>query len=135
MRAWSEMFVCLGWGAALWGVLQIANLPGDWGHICGPWGCGPPIKALVTWHAFWAILLVLPALAAIGHLPALWLRRAGLAGILSGLMGLIGIAVRQTVHWLPSVSQSDQQYLVARYLFAVATLVDIRGMRWLVLLR
>ncbi len=125
MRARSEMFVCLGWGAALWGALQIANLPGDWGHICGPWGCGPPIKALVTCHAFWAVFLALPTLLAIGHLPSVWLRRAGLAATLAGLTGLVGIAVRETVHWLPLVSEADRQYLVDRCLFTVATLVDV----------
>lgn len=125
MRAPTDMFLCLGWGTALWTVLQIANLPGDWGHICGPWGCGPPIKALVTWHAFWAVLLVLPTLLAMRHLPAIWLRRVGLVSTLVGLMGLVGIAVREAIYWLPLVPQADQQHLTARCLFAVATLVDI----------
>lgn len=121
----SDMFLCLGWGMALWGALQLGNLSGEWGHVCGPWGCGPPVKALVTWHAFWAVFLVLPTLLAIWHLPAKWLRRAGLAVTLVGLMGLVGIAVWEAFHWLPQVSQAEQQHLAARYLFAIATLVDI----------
>lgn len=121
----SDIFLCLGWGVALWGVLQLGALPGQWGHVCGPWGCGPSIKALATWHAFWAVLLALPTLLAIRRLPAKGLRRAGLVSMFAGLAGLVGIAVWEAFHWFPLVSQAEQQHLMARYLFAVATLVDI----------
>lgn len=120
-----DIFLCLGWGVALWGALQLGNLPGEWGHVCGPWGCGPPVKALATWHTFWAVFLSLPTLLAIWRLPAKWLRRAGLVTMFAGLAGLAGVAVWEAFHWLPLVSQAEQQFLVARYLFAVATLVDI----------
>lgn len=120
-----DIFLCLGWGAALWGTLQLSNLPGEWGHVCGPWGCGPPVKALATCHAFWAVFLGLPTLLAIWRWPAKWLRRAGLAVMLAGLAGLVGIAAWEAFHWLPQVSQAEQQHLAARYLFAVVTLVDV----------
>ncbi len=50
----------VAWAATVWGVLQVDRLPGQWGHVCGPRGCGPPVKALVIWHAFWVMLLVPP---------------------------------------------------------------------------
>lgn len=121
----SDILLCLGWGVALWGTLQLGNLPGEWEHVCGPWGCGPSVKALATWHASWAVFLGLPTLLAIWHFPAKWIRRAGLASMLAGLVGLVGIAVWEVFHWLPLVSQAEQQHLAARYLFVIVTLVDV----------
>ena len=52
---------CFGmtlWSGLLFGSLSVANLPGDWGHgICGPWGCGPPMQALVACHFAWLVVL------------------------------------------------------------------------------
>jgi hypothetical protein len=48
-----------GWGLTLAGTLSIASLPGDWGNsICGAWGCGPPLQALVACHASWVVVLI-----------------------------------------------------------------------------
>lgn len=44
MRAlWSDVFLCLGWGVALWGVLHLGGPIGEWGNICGvcPTGISP----------------------------------------------------------------------------------------------
>ena len=56
-----------GWGLTLAGTLSIASLPGDWGNsICGAWGCGPPLQALVACHASWVVVLI-PAGMSIRH--------------------------------------------------------------------
>ncbi len=126
MKTFSRIIpLLLAWGLALFAALQLGNVPVDWGHVCGPWGCGPPVKALVAWHGFWGILLALPVLLAIAYWPGRRLQRVGLVLTAAGLLGLAGIAVWQTVDWLPRVSDSYQRYFAARYLFVVATLVDV----------
>jgi|GEM_PF-1155245 len=137
------------WGAALYGVLQIYRLSGVLpagmtGHtICGPWGCGPPIEALVSYHGFWFVLLLpigwlagkawlegetrQPSEEAGGHgqkpFRAKWLRLGG--WILTGvsLSGMAAIVVDDAARWLSTAHAST--YLLQRMLFQVATYVEL----------
>jgi hypothetical protein len=117
---WRIIALALGWWAALMGVLQLTHLPGDWGHaICGPWGCGPRLQSLVACHAFWFVV-VIPLVA----IPArFWstrgLLRLGWALLFLGACGLVGVGIWQAAH------DRQADYLVQRYLFLLATLVEV----------
>lgn len=114
------------WGGSLWGVLQLRHLPVDASHsICGPWGCGPPVSALAAYHGFWIVLLALPTIVACRRLDPRALSKLGATLMLAGAAGLIGVAVWECVHWLPQVTDWQRKYLVQRYLFSVATWIDV----------
>ncbi|QDU64783.1 hypothetical protein Pan216_56750 [Planctomycetes bacterium Pan216] len=114
------------WGMLLYGTLRLADLPtATWDHsICGPWGCGPPLSALLACHGFWIVLMAPVVVWAIRSWsrPTLW--RVGTALLAGGSLGLAAIAVDDTTHWLPAVSVAQRAYLPQRFLFRVATLVD-----------
>jgi len=114
------------WGAALFGVLQLYRLPDTTGHsVCGPWGCGPPVQALLACHGFWLVLFSLPTGLLCRRLDAPVLRKAGLILLACGILGLAGIAVWEGTHWWPRASEFHRHYIVQRYLFVVVTLVDV----------
>lgn len=114
------------WAAVLYGTLRLGNVGGDWGHsICGPWGCGPPVQVLAACHGFWLVFLALPITWFVWHLPANALRRTGKLLAAIGLLCLIAIVCWETAVWLPQATSFQKQYAVQRYLFAVATLVDL----------
>ena len=114
------------WGAALYGCLQINQIPGNWEHsICGPWGCGPPPQALVAWHSFSGVFLAGPAIL-IGlrlSTPQIW--RCGALLAVLGAAATIGFVAWDLSHWLPNASSSQQAYALQHGLFAVAILVDV----------
>lgn len=119
------------WMGALFGVLQIglaATLDGH-GHtglsICGPWGCGPPVLALIGWHGFWVVVVAPPVLALIYYVGDRPLWRMGIAASGAGLLALIAIAVYQAVTWLPLVGEGAATYFVRRCLFVAVTLTDV----------
>ncbi len=48
----------LVWSGTAYGVLSLRNLPGEYSHyLCGPWGCLPPIQALLAVHGFWGVVI------------------------------------------------------------------------------
>ena len=113
------------WAAALYGSLAISQFRGDWGHgVCGPWGCGPPVQALVSCHLFWVVLLALPLCLASAHSSPAALRRIGLGLLFGGALGLVAVAVWQALVWLPAVHGWSRSYFLQRYLFTLATLVE-----------
>ncbi|MBI2477933.1 MAG: hypothetical protein HYV60_04595, partial [Planctomycetia bacterium] len=116
------------WSAALFAVLQIGIADDHGGHthsICGPWGCGSPIAALVGWHGFW-LLLVAPVVGLlIRSWPAYQLWIGGLVLLASGTATLVGIATWEAVTWLPLVRGDQQTYFVQRFLFSVITMTDL----------
>ncbi len=125
LRPLRAALLLLVWGLMLFGTLQVGKSAGDWGHLCGPFGCGPPIKDLVAWHGFWMVVLVLPTWLCVRHLSARTLRRMGLALGLAGLLSLAGIVTWEAIHWLPQVSPGYRSQFVLRCLFVVALLVDL----------
>lgn len=110
------------WGGAILGVLQLRHLPIDGSHnLCGPWGCGPPLPALLAYQGFWLVLLGFPALAASRLWSPVKLRRLGLVLLGLGLAGFVAIGVWDALFWWPTASPEGRALVVQRYLFSVAT--------------
>ncbi len=119
-------FAC--WGGALWGILNL-RLPGAelFGQhsICGPWGCGPPLSALVIWQGFWMVLLGGPVGLAIWTWGDVWVRRIGVALLGIGLLGVLGIIAYEAATYLPRIADGQPAYFVHRCLFSLVTLIDL----------
>lgn len=110
------------WIAALYGVLQAGPHLGDLGHgICGPWGCGPSLEALLVYHGFWLVLIGGLTTLAVQSCSAATLHVAGRTLTVVGLCGLLGLTVWELAH----MTDTMRQYAVQRCLFAVATQVDV----------
>ncbi len=125
----SRIWICLGllsWAAAVGGAAAMANIPGDWGHgLCGPWGCAPPLQALVSCHLIWCLVLFPLAVLAAGQLSHCWLHRLGVMLLAAGLGGVLMLAMIDLFTWWPHVPDVYRRYFAHRCLFQVATLVDV----------
>lgn len=112
------------WLVGLWGSLKIHELDLHLGHsICGPWGCGPPVEALLGYHAFWLVLIVPIALAAGAYFSSPSRRMLGLAILVIGTIAVAMVAGDDTFRYWKSSENS--QYLIQRFFFTLATKVDI----------
>lgn len=127
----SRLVVILAiWGGLLWGVLQFGEGTDHDAHahqgisVCGAWGCGPPVRALASWHGFWLVFVSLPVGLLIRSWPARRLKAVGLGLTGAGVLGLIAVVAYEAVTWLPGASDLSS-YFVQRCIFAVATLTDI----------
>jgi hypothetical protein len=118
----------VAWAAGLFGVLQLGLVTVHGAHahgICGPWGCGPPLSALIAWHSFWLLLVAAPTGLLIRFWPADRLRLLGMVLTLAAVLSLLGVGVWEAATWLPKVPDGQPTYFVQRYLFSVVTLVDL----------
>ena len=79
------------WLVATYGILKLADLPGDGGLkvLCGPWGCLPPLQALAAAHGFWLIVIGPAAAWAGSRLSTRGLARLGLALAAIGSAGVL----------------------------------------------
>lgn len=121
-------FVLVGWAAALALVLSIANWPGDWGHaLCGPWGCGPPLQALLACHLAWLVTLAPPAVLLVRspRVPTNIRRRIGTALCLAGAVILVGLVARERATWWPTAGEWQRNFFWQRCGFVLATTVDV----------
>jgi hypothetical protein len=85
----------------------------------------PPLQALVALHVFWVLGLIPPVIGAIYWLPAVNLRVLGKGLMWVGMLGLVIVAIRETLTWLPGMPPEDQRYLPQRILFVLATLPEV----------
>ncbi|MEM9701540.1 MAG: hypothetical protein AAF907_03750, partial [Planctomycetota bacterium] len=117
----------IGWGAACYGVVQVAEREGAFGDasICGPWGCGPPLPAVIAMHGFWLIVAAGVVRLAALFLPARWLRHVGRALTVIGLLGAIGLAGWGVSEWWAEVATDRRQYAGRRLLFELAAHTDL----------
>jgi hypothetical protein len=114
------------WLAALYCFLSLHRVSDDWGHdICGPWGCGPPLQALIGWHGFCLVAATLPVAFAATHWPKQHLRWTGVALAAAGLIGVLAIFAVQSVTAYQAVSQGQPAYLIQRWLFSLATFTSV----------
>ncbi len=116
------------WAAALLAVLSIANLPGSWGHaVCGVWGCGPPLQALVSCHAAWLLVLgpLVEMVTRSAPRPSDLRFQMGKVLLAVGAILVVVVAVHQRISWWPTVSEFHQQYFWNRCGFVIITSVDV----------
>lgn len=118
----------VAWGLALYGALSLSSVSGDWGHsICGAWGCGPPLQALVGCHLAWVVAF-LPLTLSWGvfrFIPDEFRPRIGRVLILLGALFLITLVGYQRMMWWPQVSAFQQEFFWQRCGFVIATSVDV----------
>lgn len=125
LSLWRWLGEIVVWGLVLTGTLSIARLPGDWGHgVCGPWGCGPPLQALVACHLSWLVVL-LP----LAGVLRLWLSRhqqrvLGAIVLVIGAAGLGGMIAYDISGWWAEASEWQRPFLWQRVGFAMATQID-----------
>src|SRR6056297_585256 len=116
-----------GWGVLLWGTLQMTHvsLPLPWDHgICGPWGCGPPMEALLACHFFWAVLFFPIGIYCRGKLSEIRRRQLGMALVLIGLMWTGVILIQQWLTWYTDAADEVRQYYFRRIAFVIACNTD-----------
>ncbi len=114
------------WAALLLGALSIAASPLDSGHaVCGVWGCGPPTHVLLSCHLAW--IIVLAPLAVIADLWFSLARRRWVAFLLvaGATAAAVGCLTHEAVYWLPHADSIQAGYLWHRWLFVLATMVDV----------
>lgn len=109
------------WAAALFGTLQIHQYPNLFGHsVCGPWGCGPPTSALVSYHGFWFVLILPAAWILSQLLSASTTHKLGLGLLLASVAGIAALLLLEGLD-----NSAAEQYLLRWCLFRVATFVDV----------
>jgi hypothetical protein len=116
------------WAASLVGVLSLSYLPDRFfgeHSVCGPWGCGAPPPALLACHGFWLVLFAPATIYAARRFAPLTVWRIG-AGLVSlAGVGFVAVAVWQAATWWQVVDPTLHRYAGERYLFVLATLVDV----------
>lgn len=120
ISAWNLFLLAL-WSLALFGILQVHQFEGLFGHaVCGPWGCGPPVSALVGYHGFW-FLLLLPITAILKHrLPSANSRSLGFGCVLLSAVGLVSLLLIDGLN-----NSAAENYPLQWCAFRVATFVDL----------
>ncbi len=114
------------WGFVLWGATQIHHLPWSESHsVCGVWGCGPPLPALISFHAIWLVVLAPLGYFSYQVLSPKQLRQFGIVFMSGGTLGVLGLGAYQFFTWLPSVSEFAKPYFLNRWAFVVITLTDV----------
>ena len=131
MNAPSPTSLRLAWRLGLWGLaswlvlgLHDATFAGEH-SICGPWGSGPTIPALLAAHGFWLVTLVPLACWGRSSLPAsraIVLGRTPL-GLSAG--GIAAVATWELAHWPTAELAELRAYRFQQVFFALATLVEV----------
>ncbi len=110
------------WGVSLSGVLRIHFLEDRWGHaICGAWGCGPPLSALVSYHGFWLLFILPMAVLYSRQLPPAASRRIGIVVSAISIGAILLLVVVDAVSFWQYSTGRD--YIFQRGLFRLATYV------------
>lgn len=109
------------WAVALYGTLQLHSANFGLTHgICGKWGCGPPVEALLGWHGF-SLLLVLPITILLGlYLSDGTRHRLGNLLFWGALATIVVYMIQDGVNY----ESNRLSIFVQRALFSVATEVD-----------
>jgi hypothetical protein len=118
--------VSIVWVGTLYGLLSVHQISADLGHdICGPWGCGPPLQALVGWHGFCLVAAAFPVGIAVTHWPKRRLWGIGVGVFSAGLIGVLVIFGLSCVSASQAVSSGQPPYLIQRFGFNLATFLDV----------
>lgn len=112
------------WAGLIYGTLQLHDKDLGLGHgICGPWGCGPPIEALIGFHGF-SLLLVLPIALLLGlYLSSDSRKKLGSVLLWGALAALLVYMIQDGVVFFRRAKSAE--HLIQRALFSVAIEVDL----------
>ena|GEM_PF-4879667 len=127
--SWSNLRIMVGmiaWGLVAFSTLSIAQWRVDWGHgVCGPWGCGPPLQALLACHLTWFVVLL--PLATLLRIALTMNQQRLLASLIVaiGFVVLVGVVVFELITWWPIATEMHRGYLLQRLGFVVVTHVDL----------
>ncbi len=114
------------WGLTLTGTLSIANWPGNWGHgVCGVWGCGPPLQALVACHLSWLVVLLPVLIGVRAYASAQTARRVAASGIIVALLGALGFVLHEYWTWYVPASEWLRSFFWRRVGFVILTTVEV----------
>ena len=115
------------WIGLMLAVLQIQQLNLGNG-LCGKWGCGPPVEAVLGMHLFWFALILPPSIFASRKLHWPW-KKIGLLVSVASVLGLIGFAVYDYF----SINQAyyHEGYIWQRYLLSLVSMVDVPVVQFL----
>ena len=117
------------WGSLLWGALALTQGTASQAHsICGVWGCGPPTQVLIGCHAFWFVLLGLPAGVGIRTLSGSCLQHLGKGLLLTSVLLILAVCAVDLWNWWPGASEQQRNYVLRRIGFAAITNVEIPGL-------
>ena len=118
-----NLLLLIAWGLAMFGTLQVHHWHDLLGYsVCGPWGCGPPTTALIGYHGFWLIVLLLPAWLMKQRLGAPNLRRIGVALMVISLASIVALLASDC--WRNWQHETMRGYMWQRCLFRLATYVE-----------
>jgi hypothetical protein len=118
------VLICV-WSVATFGVLSLERIPGEYVHeFCGPWGCLPPLQALVAMHGFWLMLFLLPTTWLLASVSPSRLCLAGAGAFWIGMIGLIIVAGRGLTTWLDMAAEMPR-YVGHRLLYSVVIATDL----------
>ncbi len=84
----------------------------------------PPLQALLALHGMWLLVFAPILLWAARTLQPGTLRRAGRLVLSIGVVGLVIVAAREAIVWLPSVPGEWRSYYPHRVLFSLAVMTE-----------
>ncbi len=118
----------LMWVLGLVAILSLGLLPRPdqaEAALCGPWGCLPPLPALVSAHAAW-LWFLLPVTAMGLRCLSGWSRKWVALGMLglSGL-GLLMVAAEVWLVWVPEGGSAVAAYAWNRWGYLLAIRIDL----------
>lgn len=114
------------WCAVLYGILSLRDLPGDYSHrFCGPWGCLPPIQALVAVHGAWTLVMATAVEWLLRNQSPRTLRRTGVVLTCLGAAGLVIFVSHDLSAWPHLDSHGAPAYIPQRLLFSIARTTDL----------
>ena len=114
------------WGLVFLATLSIGQVRADWGHgICGPWGCGPPLPALLACHLSWMVVMLPLAALIRTRIGERATRLLGSMLMTFGLIGIVGIIAYEFFTWWPSATEFHRRYLWQRLGFSIVTQIDL----------
>jgi len=116
------------WAAFMVGALSIAAWPSHLGHgICGPWGCGPPLQALIACHLAWFVALIPPPrlLTSSMRMSGRFLIASGIVLVILASSGFLALLAHQYLVWWPQATEWQHPYFWQRYVFTIVTSIDV----------
>ncbi|QJW98889.1 hypothetical protein [Frigoriglobus tundricola] len=119
------LWAAVGWLSAAFAAVLVAIIPYDPGEsLCGPWGCFPPLLALVSMHLLWFVALGAGTWAVARWLPGL-LRPLGFVLLLAGVVATGVLVTNDLAHWLSKMPDDIRQLWPKRIGYRLLTLSDV----------